>query len=326
MGSLALGVGAALASATCYGVGVTLQALEAREAPGSESLRLSLLRRLLKRPRWIAGTLAVVSGWGLQALALALAPLTIVQPALAFSLVVLLVAGVRIAGEDVGIREGACVAAIVAGVAGLALVAPKHSTGGHAGTVAMATTLGAFGVVVLAPYALRRRGRPLPYLVIFSAGMAYAWSGFSTKLAADALSGGEWLTMLMWLAATIVAACLGLLSEMTALQGRSVIGVFPAVLVIQLVAAVVLAPVLAGEGWSSEPLVVVGLAVSLAVVATAAVVLARARAVTAAVDTEPSPGAEATSGRSASRRPRRRAEPVPAAGTPQAWERAGRSP
>ena len=54
--TLTLGVLAALTSAVLYSAGVTLQAIEAREAPCEESLRLSLLGRLLRRPRWLAGT------------------------------------------------------------------------------------------------------------------------------------------------------------------------------------------------------------------------------------------------------------------------------
>jgi hypothetical protein len=57
-------------------------------------------------------------------------------------------------------------------------------------------------------------------------------------------------------------------AEMTALQARSAIRVFPGILVIQIVVAVVLGPLLGGERWSSEPLVLVALVASLAVVAT----------------------------------------------------------
>jgi hypothetical protein len=46
-----LGIGAAIVASVLFNVGVALQALEAREAPLEEGLRLSLLRRLLQRPR-----------------------------------------------------------------------------------------------------------------------------------------------------------------------------------------------------------------------------------------------------------------------------------
>src|SRR5215211_2101946 len=102
---LALGVGAALAAAVLYSVGVTLQAREARESPAEQSLKPSLLRHLVTRPRWIGGTACVIGGWAMQAVGVLLAPVTIVQPALAFSVVALLFIGVRFFDESVGARE-----------------------------------------------------------------------------------------------------------------------------------------------------------------------------------------------------------------------------
>jgi drug/metabolite transporter (DMT)-like permease len=280
--SFLLGVGVALASATSYSVGVSLQSLEAREVPSSDSLRLSLLRHLVTRPRWLAGTLCVIAGWGLQAGALALAPLTIVQPTLAAGLFVLLIVGIRLTDESVGRRDVVAVVAIFVGVAGLAFASPKHVESGHAAPLVIGLALAGFAAVALVPYLVR--GRPHPWLVVASAGLAYACSGFLTKFVADAVSKPELLTAALWLGATACAAGLGLLSEMTALQERSAIRVFPAVLVIQIVVAVLLAPLLAGESWSSDPLVLGGLGVSLVVLAGGTAVLARAGAVAAMVD------------------------------------------
>jgi len=277
-----LGVGVALASATAYSVGVSLQSLEAREVPSSDSLRLSLLLRLIRRPRWVVGTLCVIAGWGLQAGALALAPLTIVQPVLAAGLFVLLIVGVRLTDERVGRREVFGVAAIFVGVVGLAFASPKQVESGHAAPLVTGLALAAFAGAALAPYLLR--GRPPLWLVVASAGLAYACSGFLTKLVADAVSEPELITAVLWLGATICAAGLGLVSEMTALQERSAIRIFPGVLVIQIVVAVALAPLLAGESWSSDPLVLAGLGGSLAVVAAGTGVLASAGAVAAMVE------------------------------------------
>jgi len=280
--SFVLGVGVALASAALYSVGVLLQSLEAREAPASDSLHLSLLRWLVTRRRWVIGTLCVIAAWGFQAGALALAPLTIVQPTLAAGLFVLLFVGVRLTDECVGRREVVAVVAIFVGVAGLAVASPKNVETGHAAPLVMGLTLAAFAAAALTPYLLR--GRPPLWLVVASAGVAYACSAFLTKFVADAAAQPELLTAALWLGATVCAAGLGLLSEMTALQERSAIRVFPGVLVIQIVLAVLLAPFLAGETWSSDPLVLGGLGASLAVLAIGTGVLASAGAVTAMVD------------------------------------------
>src|SRR3954451_18941401 len=93
------GIAAAFAAAALYSFGVTLQAMEARETPGDESLKLSLLRDLVTRRRWLGGTACVLGGWTMQAVALLLAPITIVQPVLAMSVVVLLLIGIRMHDE-----------------------------------------------------------------------------------------------------------------------------------------------------------------------------------------------------------------------------------
>ncbi len=307
--SYLVGIAVALASASAYSVGVILQSLEAREAPPTESLRLALLKDLARRRRWVVGTLCVMLGWALQAAALGLAPLSVVQPALAAGLFVLLIAGARLSDECIGRREVLAVIAISAGVAGLGLASPKGEQGGHATALVIGPALALMAAVALAPYL--RRGRAVPALVVISAGLAYACSAFMTKFVADALSEMELLAAGAWLGGTICAAVLGLVSEMTALQRRSAVRVFPGVLVIQIVLAVLLAPVLAGETWTTNPLMLIVLGVSLAVLAAGTAVLAGAGAVAAAVDSEatselpaePRPGPAEQAGSGAEARP-----------------------
>ena len=118
------GLSLAFTTAILYATAVGLQALEARESPQEQHLRISLLRRLITRPRWLIGTGLALLGWIAQVGALLLIPLTLVEPALAMSLVVLLVIGSRVLGERVGRREILSVSAMVAGIALLAWCAP----------------------------------------------------------------------------------------------------------------------------------------------------------------------------------------------------------
>ena len=68
--------------------------LQAGEAPAGSRARLrkrlALLARLARSRRWIVGTVLTLGGWLPHASAFRLAPVTIVQPALAFTLVVVL--------------------------------------------------------------------------------------------------------------------------------------------------------------------------------------------------------------------------------------------
>jgi drug/metabolite transporter (DMT)-like permease len=281
---LGLGICVALLSAAFYAFGVTLQSIEARDTPAEESLKLSLLKDLMKRRRWLAGTACVVGGWVSQAAALTLAPLTIVQPALAMSIVVLLAIGMRMHDESIGPPEIFGATAIVVGVIGLAAVSPPHSDA-HAAPVTLAVGMAVLGIVALAPYVVCACGWRLGVLVAVGAGLSYAWTGFSTKFLADAFSSGRWVVGVVWLGATAGAAVVGLLNEMTALQTRSAIRVFPVVLVVQIVVAVLLAPLLAGEQWHPDPLNVGLLSASLVAIAMGTRLLAGARAVNRVVAT-----------------------------------------
>ena len=275
-----VGLGTAVLAAILYNAGVTIQALEAREAPPRHALRASLLAALAARPRWLMGTGLVTLGWGLHAVALLMAPLTLVQPTLAVGLVILLVIGAYVLREPVGLREIAAVAAIVPGLAGLALAAPAHTpTQASAWTVAAALT--ALGAAAILPYLLSRLGRRPGVAVVVSSGIAYAWCGIATKLLADAVGSAAWGAAALWLLGTAAAAGVGLVSEMTALQSRPATRVAPVVLVVDIVAAVAFAIVLVGERWAVTPLggaVVLG---SLVLLTVGAGVLAASPAVVA---------------------------------------------
>src|SRR6202453_2528570 len=102
MVDLVLGIGAAVGASTLYSLGIALQAMDAKEAPRDEHLRLALAFSLIKRTRWLLGTGLSILGWPLQLVALLLAPLVLVQPALAAGLVVLMFLAQRMLGEHAG--------------------------------------------------------------------------------------------------------------------------------------------------------------------------------------------------------------------------------
>ena len=81
------GTALAVAAATMFGLGTVLQAEIAATAPAADALRVRLLVRLARSPRWLAGAVVTLVGWALQVAALLLAPVTVVQPALAFTVV-----------------------------------------------------------------------------------------------------------------------------------------------------------------------------------------------------------------------------------------------
>jgi drug/metabolite transporter (DMT)-like permease len=287
MSELVLGIMAAVGASTLYSLGVALQAMDAKRTPQREYLRLGLAWNLIKRGRWLLGTGLSLLGWPLQLLALSLAPLVVVQPAMAAGLLVLLVIGERMLGERAGRREHLAVGAIVVGVLGAALCAPPHTDAQSSDTI-IAIVLSVLGLASLLPYImLRFARRPPAMLTIVGAGLAYGWTGVATKLASDNLAYGFIWVAVAWGLATAAVSAIAALSEMSALQSRPAIQVAPVVFVIQTAVPVALAPVLLGEHFTETPLSGAPLAVSLAILLVGAVMLARSPLLLALMEVEP---------------------------------------
>jgi drug/metabolite transporter (DMT)-like permease len=244
----------AAAAAVCYEISYTLQALEARaETTGRALLRFSLLGALLRRPLFAVAIALALAGYGLQVVALGLAPLTAVQPVLALGLVLLLFLGARVLHEPVGRREIAGVAVIVAAVAALALAAPERSVSAANGT-ALVLALAALGLLVALPFGLLRRRAGGGVALAIAAGAGDAWAALAAKLLSDELARGRPVAALCWAAGAGLAVLLGLTCELTALQSLPATRVAPVVLAMQIAVPVALAPAVAGESWSDTPL------------------------------------------------------------------------
>jgi FtsH-binding integral membrane protein len=314
-----LGIGAAAGASALYSLGIALQAMDAKQAPHEEHLRLALARGLIRRARWLLGTGLSVLGWPLQVVALLLAPLVVVQPALAVGLLVLMFLAERMLHEHAGRYEYAAMCAIVLGVAGAGVFAPPRTTTHTAEELTVALVLVSLGLASLAPYALRLAGRSHAQLTIVCAGLAFGWSGVATKLASDDLSNGHLLAAALWGLSTAAASGVGVLSEMSALQSRPAIQVAPVVFVTQTVVPVMLAPLLLGERFTGTPGGGVPLGFSLALLVTGAALLARSQLLLALMAPEP---VSDSSGAGASPPPRShaaiRSSPATDAGEPSA--------
>lgn len=274
---LVLGIAAAVGASTLYSLGIALQAVDAREAPHEEHLRVALVWNLLRRARWLLGTGLSLFGWPLQVIALMLAPLVVVQPALAAGLLVLLLVSERMLDEHAGRYEYVAVCAIVLGVLGAALCAPSRHSSHTAERLTITLVLVGLGLASMLPYVLRAFGRTRAEITMLGAGLAFGWSGVATKLASDDLAGPHphLLTAGLWALSTAAASGVGVLSEMSALQSRPAIQVAPVVFVTQTAIPVLLAPLLLGESFSNTPLGGLPLGLSLALLVVGAALLAR---------------------------------------------------
>lgn len=278
------GVASATVAAACFDGGLAVQALDAREVPQEHGLHPRLIARLVRRRRWLAATALAFAGWPFHLLALALAPLSLVQPTLALGLVLLLYMGHRLLGERVGAVEIVAVLGVVGSVAVLAWAAPP-ATSHHAGALRLAVGLVPLGLLAVGPLVLARAGRtPPPGLLAFAAGAAYAFTGVTSKLVVDDLRAAVIGGLVLWVGLTALLGFAGLLLEMSALQVRPATHVGPNVFVVQVTVPVLLAPLVSGESWTGTPLSGAVIVLAVAATAASAVVLTRSPAVAAFAD------------------------------------------
>jgi drug/metabolite transporter (DMT)-like permease len=304
-----VGILVAFISAVCAALALVLQAIEARHAPHAHGVSFRLLLGLLRRPRWLAGTVLVIIAWPLQVVALSYAPITVVQPILAsFQLVLLGLARLWLR-ERVGRRELAGALAIVAGVTVVIIAAPQHSVlHPAAGRLAWPLAIVGGGALVLHVVARNgRRRRVLAHLahhrshgntatapaytapvgnrltgleLTIGAGLGYAWVDFADKLLSNAISAGETIGAVIWVAAIIGMGLVAFTSEQTALQRRPASTVGPLIGALEEPLPVLLALIGGVEVWHGGAGHAAALAAGLALVGAGAIVLARSPAVT----------------------------------------------
>jgi drug/metabolite transporter (DMT)-like permease len=261
------GLLAALLASTLFNVGIVLQAIDARVAPRSLSLRLGLLTRLVRHPRWVLGLLLGVLGVWPQAIAYSKAPFVLVQPVLSLGLLIVLVLGVRILHEPVGRREVAGVVGIIAGVGLVAWGAPAHSEA-HRGWASVLAVFGGLALAGLLPFLVRGTRFDTGMLAIVATGCGFGATNVATKLLGDDFNTGNYWQAAAWGAAACAIGIAATLVNMTAFQRRPATTVVPVSTAVQTFLPIVLEPFFLIEHWGSAAFggipVAAGLTIALA--------------------------------------------------------------
>ncbi|MCL2419272.1 MAG: hypothetical protein FWD04_08265 [Conexibacteraceae bacterium] len=273
-----VGVLAAFAAAFVNALAIVLQASEARMTPLEESVQLALIARLLRRPRWLLGTLLLMLGLPLQVLALAFAPITVVQPVLACFQLILLALARFWMKEQLGWVEVLAALAIAAGVSVVIAAAPHHSVV-HPPASRLAPPVALVGLAALAVFAVSRLRRPQGLWLALGAGLGYAWVDFADKLLSNALAAGRWLPAAVWLAGVLALGAVAFVQENSALQRRSPVLVAPVIGAVQEPLPVIMALWGGVEAWMGGAGRVAALVAGLALVGAGGVAIARSPAV-----------------------------------------------
>jgi drug/metabolite transporter (DMT)-like permease len=272
MGSAVAGVALAALASVLFNAAIVIQASEAREVPDDYGLKLSLIGRLLRRPRWLFGAALGLLAFPLQTVALLWAPLTAVQPADAAGLLVLLFLGARMLHESVGRREVIAVVAIVVGIVVMTIAAPKRQVT-QVDSSDVLLPMAAVALVALAPLLLRRWVGSDSMAVVLGAGFAFALGAFCAKILADAIDRQAWLAAAAMVGLAALAALAGTVSEQTALQRRQATQVAPIIFAVELLVPVALAVLVVGEDWERSS--AIGILAALVLVVGGAFTLGR---------------------------------------------------
>ena len=269
---------AAVGASLLFNLGLALQALEARRAPKRLGLRLGLVGRLIRRPKWLLGQVLGTVGIAPQVYALSVAPFVLVQPLLAVGLVGLLALAARTLDESPDAYALAGVAAIIGGIALVAWGIPaRHER--HRGALPEVAVVVALGIAAAAPFLLERFGRRNTVVVMVASGCGFAVTNVVTKLLSDDFAHGHVLQAVVWAAVGLAFGVLATVTGMTAFQQRPATVVVPVTTAVQTFLPILVEPFFLDERWSSATLGGIPLAGGIALALAGTVLVAHTRGV-----------------------------------------------
>jgi hypothetical protein len=206
VGNLGAAVTVALLSTGCYAISAALQEHEAARQDASGA---ALIWRLAKRPWWWFAVAATVAGAALHIAALALGPLSLVQPLGVMTLVLALPLGARLGGRAVTGAQWRAAAAVAIGLPAVLTVAPHRAPLPELPMPVILTAAAAVTVAVLAlvGVAARLGGRGAP---VARAAAAATCFGCASGMARIAVTGAAPFLLAAALAVLGAGAGLGL--------------------------------------------------------------------------------------------------------------------
>lgn len=189
--SVALGVIATLLAALSFAVAGVLQQRAAAQTADA-ALSAGLVSSLLRQRAWLCGVALAVASYGLQMLALALQPLTVVQPLLVTEVLIAIPLSARLTGQRIGRREFGGLLLVAGGLAATVYgAAPHGDLSGH-GTPTrwlLAACVVLTAVALLAFAARGRSGMVRARLYAGAAALLFALAAAMLVVTVDGLTG-----------------------------------------------------------------------------------------------------------------------------------------
>lgn len=252
-----LAMGLALAGALSYAVASVTQQQTAAAISSGRSLDPALVLRLLKSRRWLLGLVAVIAGYLLQAVALDLGRLLVVEPVFPLGLLLALVLAARADDRPLRLPEWRAAIATVAGLA-VFLVAAEPTGGGRTAPAGLlgATAAGAIVIAGLCWIASLKAAGPRRSLVLSVGGGVGAGVTDALTKTVAALAGTLRFALFGDIRLYLLAAC-GLVTltvQQNAYRAAGLAASLPAFVVLEPVVGSLLGLFVYHEGVGDGPL------------------------------------------------------------------------
>ena len=293
MGSTDIAALLAVAAAFMVGIGDVIQQRSAQQVTDKPVGTVALFRRLLRDRRWWAGSLVAGVGFGLQAAALGLGSVVLVQALLVTSLLFALLISAKVNHRRITGRQ-AIWAVLLATAVTVVVTVGNPQAGNPRGSfrtwAVVAVVMGT--VLILCVIGSRIfSGSVSAMLLGLVSGSLWGLFSVLTKGVVDQLDHG--IPALLRIPELYVWAVLAIAAtawEQSAFRAGPLTASLPAVTISEPIVGSVLGIVVLGETLSTNDIGLVALGVSVAVMVAATVALARSQAAAApAGDEKPTP-------------------------------------
>lgn len=240
----------ALLAAVSFAFAAVMQQETTQTVTTDLSLRIGLLKELLRHRKWLLGGASMLAGFGLQAVALAFGPVAVVQPIVVLELAFAIPFGIFRRCRRAGLREWAGIAAVMAGVSIFLLAAdPAKGIQNPPTSDWVASLVPVAVVAVLAVVAgAARRGPSRAMFLGSAAGLSFGVLSVLTKAVTHLLSADVARAFVTWQVYVAVGVgILALVVSQSAYQAGPLAYSMPFVGVLEPVVAVTIGDVVLGE-------------------------------------------------------------------------------
>jgi drug/metabolite transporter (DMT)-like permease len=269
----------ALCAAIFMAVGIVVRQRATLDVPAEKGVSSVMLRTLLRRKLWWAGTASAVAGYGFQALALGFGSLLLVQPVLVSALLFALPLSARLAHRKVSRAEWLWALLLTAALTVFVLLA-RASTGSYAvsgSTTILVAVVCAAVVALCVVIATRSTNWRRAVLLAVAVGVMFGVVAVLTKIVMHMVAEGSALATVTTpaLYLLVLLGVVATLLQQSAFHAGSLQTSVPTMLVLEPVVAVVLGSIVLGEHMSITGWEPVALALTIFAMAAATIALGR---------------------------------------------------